>query len=144
MLRKAAFEDYPGYEPELDTKDKMWWIHLGHCTDILLQNLQCNANTEVLTLAWVEDRHPPWPDFSVNRKCRNFQTLLDWQHDNAVDVEKFDNMPLPKDAFVWPSPWKKQDSELGVMLGQHHLQEGNGELREGSIHTHFKNRRTLV
>ncbi|KAL4918795.1 hypothetical protein BDW62DRAFT_217421 [Aspergillus aurantiobrunneus] len=126
MLRKAAFADYPGYEPDLDTKDKMWWIHLGHCTDILLQNLQCNANTEVLTLAWVEDRKAPWPDFSVNRKCRDFNALVDWQRDNAVDIEKFDQMPLPKDAFVWPSPWKKQDSELGVQLGQHHLQEGVG------------------
>ncbi|KAL4783505.1 hypothetical protein BJX76DRAFT_357889 [Aspergillus varians] len=135
MLRKAAFADYPGYEPALDTKDKMWWIHLGHCSDILLQNLQCNANTEVLTLAWVEDRHPPWPDFSVNRKCRDFQALVDWQRDNAVDYDKFDKMPLPKDAFVWPSPWKTQDSELGVTLG-HHLQEGVND-----THSHFGNHR---
>jgi hypothetical protein len=102
----------------------MWWIHLGHCTDILLQNLQCNANTEVLTLAWVEDRDIPWPDFSVNRKCRDFQALVDWQRSNAVDPEKFDKMPVPKNAFVWPAPWKKQESELGEKLGQHHQQEG--------------------
>ncbi|KAH3631723.1 hypothetical protein KXW27_001596 [Aspergillus fumigatus] len=125
LLRKAAFADYPGYEPELDEKDKMWWIHLGHCTDILLQNIQCNANTEFLTLNWVEDRQAPWPDFSVNRKCRDFNALLDWQHSNAVDPDKFDRMPVPKDAFVWPAPWKKQETELGEKLGQHHMQEGH-------------------
>ncbi|RAK73206.1 oxidase ustYa family protein [Aspergillus fijiensis CBS 313.89] len=139
MLRKAAFADYPGYEPELDVKDKMWWIHLGHCTDILLQNLQCNANTEVLTLDWVEDRHAPWPDFSVNRKCRDFNALLDWQHDNAVDTAKFDAMPLPKDAFVWPAPWKKQDYELGIKLGDHHLQEGEPLKAPHEHHAHQSN-----
>ncbi|KAL4962565.1 oxidase ustYa family protein [Aspergillus stella-maris] len=126
LLRKAAFEPYPNYKPTppLDTKDKHWWIHLGHCTDILLQNIQCNANTEVLTLNWVEDRHPPWPDFSINRKCGDWEALVQWQRDHAVDVEMFEKMPLPKDAFVWPAPWKNQDFELGVELGRHYLQEG--------------------
>lgn len=133
LLRKAAFEDYPGYEPKLDVKDKMWWIHLGHCTDILLQNLQCNANTEVLTLTWVEDRQVPWPDFSVNRKCRDFNALVDWQRENAVDADKFDAMPVPTNAFVWPAPWKKQDYELGIKLGDHHLQEGE-ELGDPHMH----------
>jgi hypothetical protein len=136
MLRKAAFEDYPGYEPDLDAKDKMWWIHLGHCTDILLQNLQCNANTEVLTLDWVEDRQAPWPDFSVNRKCRDFDALVDWQHNNAVDADKFDAMSAPKNAFVWPAPWKKQDYELGIKLGDHHLQEGEALSDPHEHHTH--------
>jgi len=135
LLRKAAFADYPGYSPELDPYDKMWWIHLGHCTDILLQNIQCNANTEMLTLAWVEDRHAPWPDFSVNRKCRDFNTLATWQREHAVDADKYDRMPLPKDAFVWPSPWKKQDLELGVELGKSHLQEG---LSNHDMHDHSK------
>ncbi|KAE8354940.1 hypothetical protein BDV28DRAFT_146644 [Aspergillus coremiiformis] len=124
LLRKAAFADYPGYNPEMDPHDKMWWIHLGHCSDILLQNIQCNANTEVLTLAWVEDYSRPWPDFSVNRQCRDFNTLVKWQHENAVDDDKFDNMPIPEDGFKWPPPWKQAESELGVKLGQHHQQEG--------------------
>ncbi|KAF3384622.1 hypothetical protein F1880_002188 [Penicillium rolfsii] len=133
LLRKAAFEEYPGYEPDLDVKDRMWWIHLGHCTDILLQNLQCNANTEVLTLDWVDDRQAPWPDFSVNRKCRDFNALRDWQRENAVDADKFDAMPVPADAFVWPAPWKKQDYELGIKLGEHHVKEGEG-LGDSHIH----------
>ncbi|KAL4807362.1 hypothetical protein BDV18DRAFT_151968 [Aspergillus unguis] len=126
LLRKSAFEAYPGYKPTppLDPKYKHWWIHMGHCVDILLQNIQCNANTEVLTLNWVEDRHPPWPDFSVNRKCGDFDALKQWQKDHAVDPEKWDAMPHPKAAYVWPAPWKKQDTELGTVLGTHHLQEG--------------------
>lgn len=115
----------------------MWWIHLGHCTDMLLQNLQCNANTEVLTLDWVEDRQAPWPDFSVNRKCRDFNTLVDWQLENAVDADKFDAMPVPKDAFVWQAPWKKQDYELGIKLGEQHMQGGEGL---GALHMHHNHR----
>ncbi|KNG80950.1 hypothetical protein ANOM_011107 [Aspergillus nomiae NRRL 13137] len=126
LLRKAAFADYPGYNTSVEAKDDMWWIHLGHCTDMLLQNIQCNANTEVLTLAWVDDRKAPWPDFSVNRKCRDFQALVNWQRENAVDPDKFDRMPIPRDAFIWPAPWKHRDSELGHRLGQHHQQEGKG------------------
>ncbi|KAE8378028.1 hypothetical protein BDV26DRAFT_292630 [Aspergillus bertholletiae] len=100
LLRKAAFANYPGYDPNLDPNDDMWWIHLSHCTDTLLQNIQCNANTEVLTLAWVDDRQAPWPDFSVNRKCRDFLALVNWQHENAADPDRFDRMPIPEDAFI--------------------------------------------
>ncbi|KAL4789742.1 hypothetical protein BDV19DRAFT_394783 [Aspergillus venezuelensis] len=122
ILRKAAFATYPGYKPPSDkgSQDPTYWIHLSHCVDILLQNLQCNANTEVLTLSWVEDRAAPWPDFSVNRQCRDFSTIVDWQRGNAVDSEKFGKMTRLEGAFVWPSPWKGM-SELGVRLGEKQL-----------------------
>lgn len=123
LLRRAAFADYPGYSPPAEAHDRMWWMHLGHCTDLILQNIQCNANTEVLTVAWVEDHDVPWPDFSIQRKCRSFDTILDWQRKNAVDEEKFGRMPMPKTAFVWPAPWQS-GSELGEKLGNHHQQEG--------------------
>ncbi|OAA36116.1 hypothetical protein BBO_08288 [Beauveria brongniartii RCEF 3172] len=133
LLRKAAFAEYPGYSPELGPFDKMWWIHLSHCTDILLQNIQCAANTEVLTLAWVESRDVPWPDFSVNRQCRDFDTLVKWQQEHAVDADKFDKMPVPENAFKWPAPWKKQDFELGEKLGQ---QDSDLGLPESHSHGH--------
>lgn len=138
MLRKAAFADYPGYSPNMGVHNRMWWIHLGHCVDIILQNIQCNGNTEVLTLAWVEDRDIPWPDFSVNRKCRDFNALMQWQESNVLDADKFDAMPVPKGAFVWPAPWKKQVSELGEPLGQHHQQEGGKGTPPGNhdMHSH--------
>ncbi|KAL4882590.1 hypothetical protein BJY04DRAFT_217086 [Aspergillus karnatakaensis] len=125
ILRRAAYAEYPGYVGMTDARDKMWWIHIGHCLDIVLQNIKCNANTEVLTLAWVEGRRTPWPDFSINRKCRDVNTLIDYQLTNTVDPDKFDRMVRPKDAYVRPAPWKKQETELGVVLGQHHLQEGH-------------------
>ncbi|KAL4904340.1 hypothetical protein BDW74DRAFT_185646 [Aspergillus multicolor] len=127
MLRAAAFGSYPGYNSSIfisDRVDKMHWLHLGHCVDILLQNLQCNANTEVLTLAWVDGRREPWPDFSINRKCRDFGAIVKYIAENAVEREKFDKMERPEGAFVYPAPWETQESELGVKLGKHHMQEG--------------------
>ncbi|OOO06786.1 Protein of unknown function DUF3328 [Aspergillus oryzae] len=129
MLRKAAFHDYPGYVPtgahtDANNTHASRWTHLGHCVDILLQNIQCNANTEVITLAWVEGRTQPWPDFSVNRKCRDFEAIYKWQLENSVDAGKFDRMPIPHDAYVWPAPWENRESELGEKLGKHQKQEG--------------------
>ena len=102
----------------------MWWIHLGHCVDILLQNLKCNANTDLLTLSWMERRDRPWPDSSVNHQCRDFETLVRRQKEHAVYPKKFDRMTVPKDAYKWPAPWAHPDSELRHKLGQHHQQEG--------------------
>ncbi|OAX77925.1 hypothetical protein ACJ72_07772 [Emergomyces africanus] len=114
-LRKAAFATYPGYTP-LDIEDsysKLWWIHLGHCVDMLLQNIKCYGNTDMLTVAWVGQNGRLWPDFSINHRCRDFDTILNWNLEHAVDVEKFNHMPVPKDAYLWPKPWEDPKSELG-------------------------------
>ncbi|KAF9889307.1 hypothetical protein FE257_007416 [Aspergillus nanangensis] len=125
MLSQAAFADYPGYTPRMaDPHNRMWWIHLGHCTDILLQHLQCHANMEVLTLAWLEEYNRPWPDFSIQVECRDFEAIRAWDGRGSVDRRKFGSMPVPKDAFRWPNPVRGATSELGHELGQHHKQEG--------------------
>ncbi|KAF9889526.1 hypothetical protein FE257_007236 [Aspergillus nanangensis] len=91
MLRRAAFAEYPGYSPSPEVNpddDPIWWIHLGHCTDMLLQNIRCNANSEVLTFTWLDDYEKPWPDFSIMRRCRDFDALIQWQEEHALDDQK--------------------------------------------------------
>ncbi|KAG5300593.1 DUF3328 superfamily domain-containing protein, mycelia-enriched transcript [Histoplasma ohiense] len=113
-LRKAAFATYPGYTP-LETENpysKIWWIHIGHCVDMLLQNIKCYGNVDMITVAWV-GHGKLWPDFSINRKCRDFDAIMDWNLEHAVDVEKFSRMPVPKDAYIWPKPWENSEAELG-------------------------------
>lgn len=95
----------------------MWWLHLSHCVDILYQNLKCNANTDFITLGWIEGDVKPWPDFDVNHKCRSLDAILGWAKDNAVDWGKYEQMPRPKDAHVWPVSWEAH-SELGRPLAQ--------------------------
>lgn len=125
-LRKTVFATYPGYTP-LDTEDpysKTWWIHMSHCVDMLLQNIKCYGNTDMVTVAWVGQDGKLWPDFSINHQCRDFDTILDWNLEHAVDVEKFSRMPVPKDAYTWPKPWKDTETELGRPLGKNVWKEG--------------------
>ena len=97
QLRKRAFVDYypSNSTAEERQKPEWYWVHLQHCVSILLENLMCNANTEMLTLNWIEETEYPFPDFSVNKQCRDFETLLQWQEERAVDTEKIRQMKKP-------------------------------------------------
>lgn len=125
MLRKQAFANYPGYnQPGMDDPySEEWWIHLNHCVDMLLQSIKCNGNTDFYTLAWVQGRQQPWPDFNIKRKCRDFGAIERWDQAHAVDESKFSGLPVPEGAYVWPSPWL-QKSELGHLIGKHKWRGG--------------------
>ncbi|PGH06193.1 hypothetical protein AJ79_06581 [Helicocarpus griseus UAMH5409] len=128
-LRKAAFATYPGYSPigmENPPYTKMWWVHLSHCADMLLQNVKCYGNTDMITVNWVGNEGQIWPDFSIDHKCRDFDTILKWNLENAVDGQKFARMPIPKGAYIWPKPWKNdEDSEIGYPLGKNFWKQGH-------------------
>lgn len=66
---------------------RLWWIHLRHCTDILLQDLLCNANGDLITYQWVETQQNPFPDFSINRKCNDLGPLERWEEEHKAGVE---------------------------------------------------------
>lgn len=88
-----------------------------------LQNIKCQASTDMLTTVWMEIRPIPWVDFSINKKCKDFDKLLQFNQDHAVDQEKFDAMPKPDKAYIYPGPWIKHQTELGDKLGPK-LQKG--------------------
>ena len=59
-------------------------VVVDHCIDILRQSLMCTADAGVFSYVWV-DRYPkPFPDFSVQHKCRNFDAVLGWAEENQV------------------------------------------------------------
>ncbi|KAJ6782033.1 hypothetical protein PWT90_06096 [Aphanocladium album] len=79
--------------------------HLRHCTSVLLQNIMCHADTEVVTHVWRAGNPVPWPDFGVRKQCRDFNALLDFR--DRMDVEgSWDKFRLytevPDDAVVLP------------------------------------------
>lgn len=86
-LRKALVTNYDyywgsrwGFEPPIDFQ-----THLRHCTSMLLQNLMCHADAEVITHEWREDQPWPFPDFGVVKQCRDFDAFLDWA--GKADIE---------------------------------------------------------
>lgn len=80
------------------------WIHVSHCTDILLKNIMCAGSVDIVTYQWLESQHRPWPDFDVNHKCRNYDDIWDWQEKNTVPVEWGRNVTRPVGFKEMPMP----------------------------------------
>ena len=87
VLRTKAFADSDGHSSSPYSPYE--WTHLSHCTDILMQNLLCYADPGIVTYTWTQTQKHPFPDFSVNRKCRAFGIMLDWAERRAVDEDEF-------------------------------------------------------
>ena len=51
-------------------------------------NLPCAMlMLSMTTMTWLETQERPLPDFSINRKCRDFGALVRWRDENALDVK---------------------------------------------------------
>lgn len=88
VVRKAMYPDYyPMRKVMVDS-------HPQHCLHILLQNLMCDASVDLITHTWMETQHNPFPDMSINKKCRDFEAVLGWHEENMVPVERM----IPKPA----------------------------------------------
>lgn len=60
----------------------------------------CSANTDIVTLQWVEKQLYPFPDFNVNHQCRDFDALLKWTMENSVDEDMWTNQKRPKKTNI--------------------------------------------
>lgn len=85
-------DEYPdGVFPELHR------THTDHCIYIVLQNLMCSATADIVTNPWVEGQLHPFPDFAVNKKCRDFESLVEWQEANRItDIAKYTDLRMPE------------------------------------------------
>jgi len=93
MLRQATYEDYykDKAEPWKDSP-KILRYHLDHCIDNLRQKLMCDADAGILTYVWVKGHPAPFPDFSVQHKCRDFNSLKKWVVDRQLYTNEVDGI----------------------------------------------------
>ncbi|KAL8651198.1 MAG: hypothetical protein Q9226_004809 [Calogaya cf. arnoldii] len=101
-LRKMTFEDYGESAPIKKQHGRLWWIHLRHCVDMLMQDQLCHADADIVTFTWVDTQSHPWADMSINRKCRSWDQLMQWSQGRYVDLEKVKKITKPEDAVVLP------------------------------------------
>ncbi|KAI1383943.1 uncharacterized protein F4822DRAFT_56151 [Hypoxylon trugodes] len=89
MLRQATYEDYykDKAEPWKDSPQTLRY-HLDHCIDNLRQKLMCDADAGILTYVWAKGHPAPFPDFSVQHKCRDFSALKNWVIDHQIYATK--------------------------------------------------------
>lgn len=95
-LRKEIWRDHY-FEGEPFEKRR---VHTTHCLHMILQSLTCQADVGIVTHNWVKSEH--WdeedkikrrgngdkirknPDFSIHKKCRNFDALLEWAFQRSL------------------------------------------------------------
>jgi hypothetical protein len=85
-LRKEIYYDhYYAQPPSALHRD-----HKSHCIHMLLQNLMCHADLDIITHNWVHNdqisdpKERPFPDFNLVKQCRDFNATLRWAKDNAI------------------------------------------------------------
>ena len=125
-------KDYPDGEfPELHR------IHTDHCIYIVLQDLMCHATGDMITTPWVDGQLNPFPDFNINRKCRDFGGLLEWHEETAIrDMERWKRLRKPEDVVPYRMTDEfhqrfKTDEGLFAPFHRHdgegeHYEEGHG------------------
>lgn len=91
-LRKEMYRDY--YYPH-QSKSEVHHSHKAHCIHMLLQALMCSSDVGIITHNWVHNERVPAPktrpmaDFNVEKKCADFDGLLEWTQRRAVkDLKK--------------------------------------------------------
>ncbi|RGP78626.1 hypothetical protein FLONG3_3248 [Fusarium longipes] len=102
LLRHLAWAEYNRNGTAKKPFSDLHWIHVSHCTDILMQNLMCNGNLDIVTFNWVETQSNPFPDFDVNHKCRDFDAIYEWQDKHSVPKEWGRNVTRPAGAKQIP------------------------------------------
>jgi hypothetical protein len=104
-MRKSLHYNFPYYYPQ--GHKASYRVHLSHCQEALAKWLMCQPSLEVFTFNWVEHHVPPFPDFDMTRKCRNFESLLSWQDEHrvqSINDEMWKALRIPDGTKPNPSP----------------------------------------
>ena len=99
-LRKMTFADYNKSAPKKKAHGQLWWIHLRHCVDMLTQDILCHADADIFTYRWMDTQPNPFPDFSINRQCRDLDDVLQYRDNHKVEIEKYKAMKKPKSGVT--------------------------------------------
>ncbi|KAF4454916.1 hypothetical protein F53441_2655 [Fusarium austroafricanum] len=102
LLRHLAWAEYNRNGTAKKPFSDLHWVHVSHCTDILMQNLMCNGNLDIITFNWVETQTNPFPDFGVMHQCRDFDAISEWQDKHSVPKEWGRNVTRPEGAKQIP------------------------------------------
>ncbi|KAI8946933.1 hypothetical protein F4801DRAFT_31548 [Xylaria longipes] len=84
MLQKFSFHDHYAEKSAVFSTPFKLRTHLDHCIEMLRQLIVCSADLHIIGYHWVEHVDYPWPDFSINRQCRNWDHVMDWIQQRKV------------------------------------------------------------
>ncbi|KAE8131055.1 hypothetical protein BDV38DRAFT_276264 [Aspergillus pseudotamarii] len=114
MLRKEISYDHYYFARFGNHPDAEHVAHIGHCIDILAQTIKCSSSVDVILFNWVEGWDQPFPDFSNQHVCRDFETLLGYVTENSVPRSVWKTMKEPPAGYVRlpePAPARPAESD---------------------------------
>jgi hypothetical protein len=80
VLRQQIYRDsYPDWHSKRAQLE-----HADHCVEYLRKVIMCNGDISMQTFTWKPDYRRPWPNFSVEHECRNWDSLMDWAKEHNV------------------------------------------------------------
>ncbi|KAG1787747.1 uncharacterized protein HD556DRAFT_936759 [Suillus plorans] len=105
LLRKASwFEHYSAStDRSFQFPPDAIHRHIGHCIEMIRQNIMCRADTTMLTWHWVQGYDSPHAKFSTRHRCRNFEKIMDWSTEHAIHIDESE-MKRFEDTIDLPKP----------------------------------------
>jgi Mycotoxin biosynthesis protein UstYa len=111
MVRKEMFHEYY-YPPTPDRnrfEEKARRTHSMHCLYMILQNMMCHVDVDIIATVWTPAPYAldlegvPTGDFSLNKKCRDFQRVSEWLKNHHVvhGNDKLGDLKKPEDAKIF-------------------------------------------
>ena len=55
----------------------------------------CKADISLMTFEWLEDSPMPFPTFGIEHDCTNWDGIVDWAKQRAIDVSDFSVLVHP-------------------------------------------------
>ncbi|KAK3661196.1 hypothetical protein LTR56_000319 [Elasticomyces elasticus] len=112
LLRQTLYWNYDYYNKQgtgaFMNDDGPFRSHIGHCVDILRQQLMCTADFNVFGQVWVTDIDAAFPDFVTKHKCKDFDAIRQWAHDGQITEKQMQDerflMREPGDIAVASTP----------------------------------------
>jgi hypothetical protein len=104
MLRRAGAPDFYG-DLRAKYKDELlpFEDHLLHCQYVLARALMCHADAEIITFNKVKGIKGPYADFSVERRCNDFDGIVEWQRQNEQDLSQEQRFFVPPNIRQLPA-----------------------------------------
>ncbi|RDL40102.1 uncharacterized protein BP5553_00081 [Venustampulla echinocandica] len=113
-VRRYAYREY--YFPAVQTSntsrsspfEPFDQAHLSHCLHVLLQTLSCDFSADVITHNWMDTQNYPFPDFAINKKCKDHEKLVDWQTKHRISQDQWMEMGMRGASRREPGEYVKQ------------------------------------
>ncbi|KAH6666765.1 tat pathway signal sequence [Halenospora varia] len=99
QVRQQIYHEH--YYPEEWNSTKRF-MHADHCIDLLRQVLMCRGDISLLTYSWIDGYRRPWPEYSVDHTCHNWDNLMEWASENYIPSLKGPILMHPELGPSWP------------------------------------------